>query len=277
MSQASHKLLFSGNKNYNCDVMIKHIRIFWYHVICVSEHNSSGGIKWVNFNFLFFFLLDAVLAKYRDSTFRIGASPNYRQTQKQKLTYIKNFINFMWDNPQSPPDAHLKYLLDRSKVNAWLSSLNQRLKFSTMKNHILAVTKFCRFLLHAQLACVQLGRRQINGLLLHFKCQLKILSKRMMGHRQQVRDRKVQRMVTTRRRRAAAAFLSSFSEEEEIETQKGHSGPGTSGAVSGGDTGESQASVGESSGVQEVPQTPVTQGDTPCGGKNKLITLTREK
>ncbi|XP_048870958.1 uncharacterized protein LOC125742735 [Brienomyrus brachyistius] len=201
---------------------------------------------------------DTVLAKYRESMFRVGASSKYTQNQKQELAYIKMFVNFMWDTPQSPAAAHLKYLLNLSKVNVWLSNLNKKFKVDTMKNYILAVTKFCRFLWDAQLSCVQLGRREINRLLRHFKCQLKILSKRVVKRRQQVKDWKMQRMTTTPRRRIAAVILSS-SEEEEAETQKDQSGEGTSAALSGRDTGESQASEGETSGVQVPPQTPVTE------------------
>nr|XP_023664605.1 uncharacterized protein LOC111842341 [Paramormyrops kingsleyae] len=118
------------------------------------------------------------------------------KNQMHELKCIKSFVFFMWGNKEAPAPAHLRFLKDTGRVNDWLSDLDKKFKVTTNKTYVLAVIKFCQFLLESDLFCVRLHKQEIAYLFRHLRGQLKALGNRIVGHRQEVKEQNSQRMLT---------------------------------------------------------------------------------
>ncbi|XP_023678495.1 uncharacterized protein [Paramormyrops kingsleyae] len=140
------------------------------------------------------FFTEEVLPQYKATLFRVGASSKVIENYNYELKNVEKFVRFMWGNQDEPPPAHLKYIADPSLINNWMEHLNSKFKVTTIKNHLLAIIKFSQFLVDNSLPCVRLSQKRLTGIIRHLKCQVQLVTKKIVGHRQTVKDKKTQRM-----------------------------------------------------------------------------------
>nr|XP_023665080.1 uncharacterized protein LOC111842576 [Paramormyrops kingsleyae] len=142
------------------------------------------------------FFIDKILPDFQESLFRVGADKKKGENKKQELGYIKSFIQFMWGSSSDTAPAHLKFLNEPSKLNDWVKVLTEKFKVTTCKNYLISVCKFFEFLIERRPSSVRLGQKILEGLLRHLKMQKHSLAKKIVGHRQHVKELKTRKMPT---------------------------------------------------------------------------------